>query len=480
MGRTAEYDAAVVGSGPNGLAAAILLAQHGLKVVILEGAPSAGGAVRSGTLTLPGFIHDTGAAILPMALASPFFASLPLSEFGLKWIMPPASLAHPFDDGTAAVLRTSVSGTGQTLGKDGASYIRLIQPLASRWPQLSRDLLGTMKFPAHPLTALIFSRTAFHSAQGLVREHFQDESAKGFFAGLAAHSVIPLEMRPSAAYGVVMCLTGHAVGWPIPAGGAGSLSAALGRYFGSLGGKIITGHSVRSPDDLPEADAVFYDTSPGAMGKIYAGRLPGRYAGALKNYRYGPGVYKMDWALSGPIPWKSAVCHEAGTVHLGGTYAEIAESELSAWQGRAQSSPFVILAQPSLFDPSRAPSGKHTAWAYCHVPNGFSGDMTTQMEKQIERFAPGFRDLIAARHVSTPAGLETENPNIVGGDITGGAQTLKQLLCRPVCSAVPYSTPIKGVFLCSASTPPGAGVHGMCGFHAAKVYLRSRHHEPME
>jgi phytoene dehydrogenase-like protein len=479
MRNSHEFDAAVVGSGPNGLAAATLLAQHGLKVIVLEGANSFGGAVRSEALTLPGFIHDIGAAILPTSLASPFFSSLQLSRFGLQWITPPAALAHPFDDGTAAMLKHSITETALTLAEDSASYIRLIGPLASRWSELTHVLMGTMRLPQHPLVMMAFGWQALQSAGNVVSKHFSGNRASGFFAGMAAHSVVPLETVPSAAYGLVMLLAGHGVGWPVPAGGAGSITSSLIAHLETLGGKLISGYRVNTAADLPDAEAIFYDTSPRQLIGIYGDKLPGSYRKALGAYSYGPGVFKIDWALSGPVPWKAKDCSGAATVHLGGTFSEIAASESAPWHGRTAEKPFVILVQPSLFDPSRAPSGKHTAWAYCHVPNGCAYDMTAQIEKQVDRFAPGFMDLIIARHISTPATLESVNPNLVGGDIVGGAQTFGQMICRPVCRLVPYSVPIKGVFLCSASTPPGAGVHGMCGFHAASAYLKSRHRELM-
>lgn len=478
--REPDFDAAVVGSGPNGLAAAIYLTRQGLRVVVLESADRVGGGARTGELTLPGFRHDEGAAVLPLAAASPFFASVPLSQFGLEWIYPAASLAHPFDDGTAAILKKSIEESAQTLGQDAGPYERLMKPLAGNWDKLCPDLLGTMRSISHPAAGVRLAIKASYSAQGLSDSHFKGSKAKGFFAGLAAHSVLPLNKVPSAAFGLVMCMTGHTIGWPIPRGGAGTISKALEEYFVSLGGKIIKGHRVRTLNDLPSADAVFFDTSPRQVMEIYGDRLPEKYKKALQGYRYGPGIVKMDWALSDPIPWKARECSQAGTIHLGGTYAEIGEAEQAAWQGKKTDRPFVILSQPSLFDPSRSPAGKHVAWAYCHVPNGCNYDMTQYIESQVERFAPGFTDTILSRRVSTPAALEQANSNLVGGDITGGAQTLRQVICRPLCRPVPYSTPIKGVYLCSASTPPGAGVHGMCGFHAARAYLKSERRDILE
>ncbi len=472
MERSCEYDAAVIGSGPNGLAAAIKLAERGLKVVVLEAEDTVGGGARTAELTLPGFHNDVGSAIHPMAAVSPFFSSLPLSRFGLEWVKPPVQMAHPFDDERAALLKTSVKESSLTLAGDGEAYIKLVQPLLDRFDGLREYLLGTMRSAKNPLLLARFGLKALRSAENLSMIHFKGALARGFFAGLAAHSILPLNKTPSAAFGLVLCITGHAAGWPIPVGGARSISSALSDYFASLGGTLVTGHKVRSFIDLPDAKAVFFDTAPGQLLRIYDQRLPAGYKKSLQDYRYGPGVFKVDWALSGPIPWKSKDCHMAGAVHIGGTFAEIAEAELSAWQGKIHPRPFVILAQPSLFDSSRAPAGQQTAWAYCHVPNGCSYNMTASIESQIERFAPGFKGLILQRHASTPADLEAENPNLVGGDIVGGAQTLKQIFCRPTCRLMPYTIPLPDVYLCSASTPPGAGVHGMCGFHAASAYLK--------
>jgi phytoene dehydrogenase-like protein len=467
-----EYDAVIVGSGPNGLAAAIMLAQKGYKVLVLEGAQTIGGSVRSEQLTIPGFVHDTGAAIMPMTKVSPFFNSLPLTKYGLEWILPTAALAHPFDDGSAILLKQSIVETAEFFNGDAEAYRNLIDPLLFHWDQLSDYLLGTWRLPMHPMITANFGLTALQSAKKLVNHHFKSARAKGFFAGLAAHSVLPLDQISSAAIGLVLCLSAHSVNWPIPSGGAGNVSKALGAYFNSLGGTIITGHSVKGLTDLPDKGPVFYDTSPGKIADLYEKHLPHHYKKSLMAYSYGPGIFKMDWALSGPIPWKAKICEQAGTVHLGGSFNEISQSEGSAWQGKIAEKPFIILAQPSSFDDTRAGKGKHTAWAYCHVPNGCDFDMTNQMETQIERFAPGFKDLILSRHTLRPSDLQRENPNLVGGDIAGGASTIKQLLCRPVCKCMPYSVPIRGVYLCSASTPPGAGVHGMCGFHAASAFLR--------
>jgi phytoene dehydrogenase-like protein len=360
------------------------------------------------------------------------------------------------------------------LGPDGPAYVKLMGPLLLQWDGLISDLLGDMRSSAHPLTLLKFALKAMPSARDMVESRFHGQHAAGLFAGLCAHSIIPLEDVPSAAIGLVLCTAGHRPGWPVPAGGSGSISRALASYFLSLGGKIETRHRVTSLADAASAGDVFFDTSPGQMASICSGALPERYLKSLRKYSYGPGIFKMDWALSGPIPWRAQECKSAGTVHLGGTFEEIARAERSCWEGNLTSRPFVLLSQPSLFDTSRAPAGFHTAWAYCHVPNGCNFDMAAYVENQVERFAPGFRELVMARHPSTPSSLEAGNANLVGGDITGGAQKLTQLFCRPTCSFNPYRTPRENIWLCSASTPPGAGVHGMCGYHAAVAYLRRR------
>lgn len=474
MSEQYEYDAAIIGSGPNGLAAAIVLAQRGLKTIVYESEDTPGGGARSAELTIPGFIHDTGSAIHPMALASPLFKSLPLKEHGLDWIMPPAALAHPLDDGTAALLTNSLPETRASLGSDGAAYVKLIEPIAGDWDNLLDDILGNMRSIKHPLSMLKFASKAMSSARDLVESYLLGEKAAGLMAGLCAHSVMPLENYSSSAIGLVLCAASHRQGWPLPAGGAGNITRALSSILLSLGGKIVTGQRIKSGLQDLRAQSFFFDTSPRRMSEICAGILPRLYLKTLQGYKYGPGIFKIDWALSGPVPWKAAECKPAGTVHLGGTFAEIAVAERAAWEGRVTTRPFVLLSQPSLFDPSRAPAGHHTAWAYCHVPNGCNFDMTPYIENQVERFAPGFRELVLARHTQKPAQLEAGNANLIGGDITGGAQTIKQLFCRPSCRVVPYRTPQKNIFICSASTPPGAGVHGMCGYHAAKAYLKGK------
>jgi phytoene dehydrogenase-like protein len=466
------YDAIVIGSGPNGLAAAITLARAGRSVLVYEAGKSVGGGVRSAALTLPGFVHDVCSAIHPLAVVSPFFRSLPLHQYGVEWVYSPVALAHPFDDGTAAVLDRSIGLTSQTLGEDAAAYRQLMAPLVASWGVLEESLLGPLRAPRHPLALLRFGLRAVRSARALAESRFSGEPARGFFAGLAAHAIMPLERLPSAAFGLLLGMLGHVVGWPLPRGGARHISEALASYLRDLGGEIRTGVPIASLDELPTARAVFCDVTPRQLLRIAGHRLPAAYRWQLQRYRYGPAAFKVDWALDGPIPWRAPACARAATVHVGGTLAEIAASERAAWEGQPSERPFVLVAQQSLFDPGRAPAGKHVAWAYCHVPNGSSFDMTERIEGQIERFAPGFRERILARSVLPPAGLERYNPNYIGGDINGGVQDLWQLFTRPTMRRVPYATPVKGLYICSSSTPPGGGVHGMCGYSAAQAALR--------
>ncbi len=466
-------DAVVIGAGPNGLAAAITLAQAGCAVLVLEAAGTPGGGLRSAELTRPGFIHDVCSAIHPLGLGSPFFRGLPLAGYGLDWIHPPAPLAHPFDDGTAAVLERSVTATAATLGRDGPAYERLLGPLAADWKRLAVDLLGPLPLPPrHPLALARFGLRAIRSAAGLARSRFAEEPARALLAGMAAHSMLPLTRPVSAAFGLVLGLLGHAVGWPMPRGGAQRLADALVAHLRALGGEIETGRPVTSLAQLPPCRLVLADVTPRQLLALAGERLPPGYRRQLERYRYGPGVFKLDYALDGPIPWRAVACGRAGTVHLGGPLAQIAASEQAVWQGRPPERPFVLLAQPSLFDPGRAPAGGHTLWAYCHVPPGCAEDMSGRIEAQIERFAPGFKERILARHSLGPAGLEAYNANYVGGDINGGVQDIGQLFTRPVLRLRPYATPLAGLYLCSASTPPGGGVHGMCGYHAARAALR--------
>jgi phytoene dehydrogenase-like protein len=465
-------DAIVVGSGPNGLSAAIRMAQAGWSVLVLEAAATPGGGVRSQELTLPGYLHDVCSSVYPLTVCSPFLRTLPLKEHGLEWIFPPAALAHPFDDGSAARLTTSIDETARTLGKDGDSYRRLVQKFAERWEELLEDLLAPPRFPHHPFGFAKFGLRAVRSARALANSCFTTDHGRTFFAGLAAHSMLPLEHLSTAGFGLTLNISAHAVGWPVVRGGAQQLTQALVSYLGSLGGRVITNCPVESLDQLPPARAVLLDITPRQLLTMGAGRLPDSYRRKLSRYRYGMGAFKLDWALKEPIPWTATECRQAGTIHLGGSLAEICESERGAWQGKTSDRPFVLLAQPSLFDSSRAPADSHTAWAYCHVPNGYTEDMTEHVEAQIERFAPGFRDCILARSVLTPRDFERHNPNLVGGDIAGGASMLSQLFLRPTASL--YRTPLEGIYLCSSSTPPGAGVHGMCGYFAAEAALHRK------
>lgn len=464
-------DAYVVGSGPNGLTAAILLAQAGLRTTVFEAQPTLGGGARSAELTLPGFLHDVCSAVHPLAACSAAFASLPLAAHGLQWIHPPLPLAHPLDDGSAAVLAKPLDETCARLGADGRAYRRAIGPLVKRWSELLPMIQAPLlRLPAHPWLLARFGSRAFWPAAPLARRLFRTGAGRALFAGNAAHSVLPLEAFGSAAFGWVLAAAGHAVGWPIPRGGSQAIANALASYFESLGGRIITGHRVQSLAELGPGALVLCDVTPRQFVALAAGRLPDRFCHKMEAYRYGPGVFKMDWALSAPIPWKSADCARAGTVHVGGSLDEIAASERALAGTTPSERPFVLVAQPSLFDPGRAPAGQHTAWAYCHVPHASTADMTERIESQVERFAPGFRARILARHTMTPADLERHNANLVGGDITGGAQDLRQLVLRP--ARLFYRTPLRGVYLCSASTPPGGAVHGMCGWHAARTALR--------
>jgi phytoene dehydrogenase-like protein len=465
-----QTDAIVVGSGPNGLAAAIRLAQAGKSVLVLEAAGTVGGGMRSAELTLPGFLHDVCSSVFAMAYCSPFFSTLPLEKHGLEWVFPPAALGHPFEDGTAAMLYKSVEETAATLGLDGRTYRALMSGQAQHARELFQDVLAPLHFPRHPLLFARFGLRAVRPAASLARTYFKTEHGRAFFAGLAAHSMLPLEYTTTSAVALVLAMAAHAAGWPFARGGSQQLAAALVRCLESLGGKVMTGIKLESLDQLPPTRAVLLDVTPRQLLKIAGGRLPGGYRKKLEKYRYGVAAYKIDWALHQPVPWRAAECRRAGTVHLGESLREISDSESGAWQGKTSSRPYVLLTQPSVFDRTRAPGGKHTAWGYCHVPNGFQGNVTEAIEKQVERFAPGFRDCIAARAVMGPAELEQHNPNLLGGDIGGGAADLGQLFLRPTASM--YRVPLDGVYLCSASTPPGPGVHGMCGYFAAEAALR--------
>jgi phytoene dehydrogenase-like protein len=465
-----EYDAVVIGSGPNGLSAGITIAEAGRAVLLIEGQQTIGGGARSGELTLPGFVHDVCSSVYPMAVWSPFFRRLPLAQYGLEWVHPVAPLAHPLDDGSAVVLERSLEQTATNLGADAGCYVRLMRPLVSAWPRLESSVQTPFSIPAHPLAAMRFGLTVLRSATSVARHAFRGERARALVAGLAAHAVLPLERVPSAAFGLVLGIIAHTQGWPFALGGSQNIAIALAKHLVSLGGEILTGMPVASLEQLPRARAFLCDITPRQLLTIAGSRLPAGFRGKLEGYQYGPGVCKLDWALDGPIPWKAQECGRAGTVHLGGTFAEIASSERDAWCGRHSERPFVLLAQPTLFDSTRAPAGKHTAWAYCHVPNGSTVDMTDAIERQIERFAPGFRRHILKRSVRVAASLEGHNPNLIGGDIGGGVADLRQFLLRPTRRF--YRTPAKGIYLCSSSTPPGPGVHGLCGHLAASAALK--------
>ncbi len=468
-------DAVVIGSGPNGLAAAVALAQAGMSVLVLEGRDAPGGGTRTSELTLPGFHHDVCSACHPMGVLSPFLKTLPLEAHGLEWVRPPVSVAHPLDGQPAVLLRRSLEETARGLGADGRAYERLLSPLLVDPHGLLSDVLAPFRIPAHPLRMLRFGLKALRSAAGLARARFREPRAQALFAGCAAHSVLPLEQRVTAAVGLVFLMTGHVDDWPVARGGSAAITRALASLLVSLGGRVETSHWVRSLSDLPPARAYLFDTSPAQLASIAGPVLPASYLRRLGRYRYGPGVFKVDWALDGPIPWSDPETAAASTVHVGGTLDEIAGSESALWRGEHPERPFVLVVQQSMLDPTRAPAGKHTGYAYTHVPAGSTLDCTAAVEAQIERFAPGFRDLILARHAMTTVDFEAYNPSLVGGAITGGVADLAQLFARPVSLFSPYATPNPRVFLCSASTPPGGGVHGMCGWHAARAVLRRIH-----
>jgi len=457
----------IIGSGPNGLAAAITLAQRGVAVTVYERNAQPGGACSTAELTLPGFHHDLGSSVYPLGIASPFFRTLPLEAFGLRWIQPDASLAHPFDDGTALLLEHSLDATAAQFDvHDARAWKSLLASSVRDWPKLVSDFTQPLlRFPSHPVAMAFFGMPAILPAQTLARTVFRSEHARAFFAGFAAHAVIPLTHVASAATGLVLATAGHTTGWPIVAGGARGLTNALTTYLESLGGKILLNAEIRSLADLPPADATLFDTSVESLTRIAGDALTPSFRTRLAHFKPGPGIFKIDYALSQPIPWRAAECSRAATVHLGGSLAEIAASEHNAFYGKHSDKPFVLLVQPSLFDSTRAPEGKHTAWAYCHVPTGSTVDMTSAIEAQITRFAPGFQDCVLARRASNSTTLAEWNPNLAGGDVSGGAMTLSQLLFRPTARG--YRTSNPSLYLCSSSTPPGGGVHGMCGNIAA-------------
>jgi phytoene dehydrogenase-like protein len=462
--------ACVIGAGPNGLAAAIVLAQAGLQVDVFEAEPQPGGAARTLELTLPGFLHDFGSAVHPLAVGSPFFSSLPLSNHGLEWIHSPSVLAHPLDDGTAVTLERDLSAASVHLGRDSQAWRRLMHPFANRWADLSSEVLRPIRLlTRHPWLLARFALSALPPANALSNFLFREQRTKALFAGLAAHSFLSLDEPLSAASGVLLGAAAHAVGWPIPRGGAQSITSALCGHLSGLGAKIKISARVDKLRDLPKYDVTMCDVTPRQLLQLADGELSAGYRSQLQKFRYGPGVFKVDYALSSPIPWKASECLRAATVHVGGSAAEITASEAAVRRGEHAEHPFILLAQPSLFDATRAPQGKHVAWAYCHVPNGSKVDILEKFERQIERFAPGFRECVAARRVFSPAAIEAMDANLIGGDIGGGAMDLRQFLFRPTWRH--YATSNRHLYLCSSSTPPGAGVHGMCGYHAARIAL---------
>lgn len=465
-----EYDAVVVGSGPNGLSAAIVLQQAGLSVLVLEARAAIGGGTRSAEITLPGFVHDLGSAIHPLAAGSPFFQSLPLDQHGLEFIFPPVSAAHPFENGTAAALTGSVAETAESLGSDAKTYRKLFDPIVRHWPTMAASILGPLRFPDHPIDMALFGLNALPPIT-LLAKRFKTPEARGLLAGMAAHSIQPLTNLTTSAIALVLMTAGHLRGWPLPKGGSQAIANALGSYLKSLGGQIETERLVGSMIDIPPANAILFDLTPKQVLRIAGDRFPALYRKQLERYRYGMGVFKIDWALDGPIPFTAPECRQAGTIHLGGTLEQITQAEQETANGRHPDRPFVLLAQQSLFDPSRAPAGKQTAWAYCHVPNGSTVDRTAAIEQQVERVAPGFRDRIIGRHTMNTAQIEAWNPNYIGGDINGGIIDISQLFTRPTLSLTPYRTGDPALFICSSSTPPGGGVHGMCGYHAARTAL---------
>jgi phytoene dehydrogenase-like protein len=469
-----SYDAVVVGAGPNGLSASIALAQAGRSVLVVEAAPTVGGGTRTAELTRPGFRHDVCSAIHPLSLTSPFLRNLPLAQYGLEWVVPPAALAHPLDDGTALIVERSVAATSEALGRDGPAYRSLMQPLVDHWLDLADDLLGPFPLlPKHPLTLAGFGRSALWPAEWLVRWRYKESRAAALFAGMTAHSMLPFYELLTAAFGLILGASAHAVGWPLARGGSQNIADALAAHLRALGGEVVTGQNVASIDELPAARHYLFDVTPRQLVRIAGHKLPPGYVRKLEDFRYGAGVFKVDWALDGPIPWKAPEVGRSATVHLGGTYDEIRAGEAAVARGEHPERPFILLAQTTLFDPTRAPAGCHTVWAYCHVPHGSAFDMTERLEAQIERFAPGFRDRIIARSARDAPAMEQYNPNYVGGDINGGVQDWRQFWTRPVARIVPYATPNPAIFICSSSTPPGGGVHGMCGFHAAQAVLRA-------
>ncbi len=466
------WDAVIIGSGPNGLSAGTVLAAQGLRVLIVEAAATLSGGTRTEEVTLPGFHHDLGSAVHPLGYLSPYLKTLPLDQFGLEWVIPDASVAHPLDGEEAVILSKSIAETAQNLGIDADAYRALVGPFVGRADELLRDTLKPLGWPRSPLLLARFGLKAALPAALFADLFFKGPRARALFAGCAAHSVLPFDKLFTAAIGLLFLVTGHVENWAFPKGGAHRIAGALAAYFERLGGEIRFSTRISQFEDLPPARAYLFDTDPRQLARIAQQQLPAAYRQRLENFRFGPGIFKVDYALSGPIPWQDPRCLRASTVHLGGTFGEIARSEKTTWQGRPADNPYVLLCQQSLFDATRAPAGQHTGWAYCHVPFGSTQDMAPRIERQIERFAPGFRDLVLARHAMNTHAIQAYNPNCVGGAITGGAVDIAQLFTRPVARRDPYSTPNPDIFICSASTPPGGGVHGMCGYHAAQSVLK--------
>ena len=467
------YDAVVVGAGPNGLAAAIELSTKFKSVFLVEAEETIGGGVRSAELTLPYFIHDICAAVHPLAIASPFIRSLNLQKYGLSWIQPEIPLAHPFEDGSALYLHRSLEITADALGLDGKTYRELLTPFVENHEKLLSDILAPLHFPAHPMIMARFAIQALHSAKHLAYTKFKTQQTRTLFAGMAAHAMIPLDKPATAAFGIILATLAHSVGWPIIQGGSQKLADALADSFRQNGGEIITGKTITSMKDLPKARFYFFDVTPRQLLNITGLDLSHNYRRKLSRFRYGPGICKVDWALKEPIPWKAPICRKAGTVHLGNSFEEINASVRQASMGKVPASPYIVLAQQSIFDPARAPEGRHTAWAYCHVPHGSAENVADLMENKIERHAPGFREIILAKSSMTAVDMERHNQNYVGGDINGGLQDLSQLYTRPVMSLFPYRTSQKNIYICSSSTPPGGGVHGLCGYYAAQAVCKS-------
>jgi phytoene dehydrogenase-like protein len=471
-GLSSSYDAVVVGAGPNGLAAAILLARAGLSTLVVEAESSFGGGCRSQELTLPGFVHDTCSSVHPLGMTSPFLAGLGLERYGLEWIEPPGCVTHLLSDGTAVLMERSLEATAERLGRDGPAYIRLFQPFVAQFDRLMAMILGPLRFPSDPLLMSRFGLAALQSLRHLTRQRFAGEAAPALLAGIAAHAMLPLDRAATASFALVLGAAGHAVGWPLALGGSTSITRALVSCLRDLGGELVLNERIEHRAQLPRARAYLFDLTPRQVLGIVGDAMPRDYARRLEHYRYGPGVFKLDWALSAPIPWRDPLCLRASTVHLSGTLDEVSAAERRVHDGSVDARPFTLLVQPSLFDASRAPPPAHTAWAYCHVPNGSTWDATEAIESHIEHFAPGFRSVILARASKNAMQMQQFNQNYVGGDINGGLADVTQLLFRPVTRVDPYATAIDNVFLCSSSTPPGGGVHGMCGYWAARSVLR--------